>query len=30
MPNGRGLAVQLSELRYQMKKTLVTDKGGAE
>jgi hypothetical protein len=28
MPNGRGLSTQMSELRFQMKKTLVTDKGG--
>jgi hypothetical protein len=28
MPSGRGLSVQLGELRYQTKKTLVTDKGG--
>jgi hypothetical protein len=30
MPSGLALAAQRSELRYQMKKTLVTDKGGPE
>ena len=28
MPDGYGLAAQINQLRYQMKKVLVTDKGG--
>jgi hypothetical protein len=29
MPEGIGLAAQINQLRYEMNKTLVTDKGGA-
>jgi hypothetical protein len=30
MPSGRSLGIQEDQLRYQMKKVLVTDKGGPE